>query len=104
MLVAGLETPKCVTKPRGLADILLQTMIRKPASRITEISGKVCEKRGMGMVFSLVLRVTPLPSLSLCDPSATPTPLPWESLLWSSSRGVAQQLGLVGQEQRNAVI
>lgn len=42
--MAESEISKHIKKHRGLAGILLWTKISKPAFRITQISGKVCEK------------------------------------------------------------
>lgn len=49
---AELEISKCIKKPRDLADILVWTLISKPAFRITQISGKVCEKWGKDLFFA----------------------------------------------------
>lgn len=45
--MAELEVYKYIKKPRDFAGIFLWTMISKPAFRITQISGKVCEKWGV---------------------------------------------------------
>lgn len=52
MFRADLERSKAIKKLGGLGDISLWTEIGKPRSRITPVSGKVCEICGQDIIFA----------------------------------------------------